>query len=148
MTKLLLAIFFLTTTAVALDEEPEVIRINKFEILVFGSNKLQVIKEGKTLLNYDCARVGCLVGTTKNGWMYDSKRVSIENIKFHLNQNEQVMFEVRIDDWGCGLFDFLTIDVNSGAIIKEGMGNDHGPDCWPPDDDPGPPLLQHNIEAP
>lgn len=44
MNKLLLIILCLTTTTIALDEEPESIHINKLEILLYGSHKVQVLK--------------------------------------------------------------------------------------------------------
>jgi hypothetical protein len=61
MNKLLLVIFFLTTTAVALEKEPEVIHINKLEILLYGSDplygshKVQVLKDGKVFAGLDCS---------------------------------------------------------------------------------------------
>ena len=103
MNKILLIILCLTTTTIALDEEPESIHINKLEILLYGSDplygshKVQVLKDGEVLAGLDCygSRGRCtididvLIGSIKYEYM---GRLSPENIKFALSRDNGLVF--------------------------------------------------------
>jgi hypothetical protein len=157
MNKLLLIILCLTTTTIALDEEPESIHINKLEILLYGSDplygshKVQVLKDGEVLAGLDCydgSRNSCtididvLIGSIK--YEYKGRlshkyigRLSPENIKFALSRDNGLVFSrapIYCDD-------SESITINKELNTVEFMADDtRCPE--PPDDEPGlPPSI-------
>ena len=105
MNKLLLIILCLTTTTIALDEEPELIHINKLEILLYGgdplygSHKVQVLKDGKVFAGLDCSgssdrcTIDMLIEPKAGSIKYEYiGRLSPENIKFALSRDNGLVF--------------------------------------------------------
>jgi hypothetical protein len=156
MNKLLLIILCLTTTAVALEKEPESIHINKLEILLYGSDplygshKVQVLKDGEVLAGLDCygSRGRCtididvLIGSIKYEYMGRLSheyigRLSPENIKFALSRDNGLVFSrapIYCDD-------SESIIINKELNTVEFMAdNTRCPE--PLDDEPGlPPII-------
>ncbi len=150
MNKLLLIILCLTTTTIALDEEPELIHINKLEILLYGSDplygshKVQVLKDGKVVAGLDCSSsrdrgskdrctIDILIEPKAGAIKYEYiGRLSPENIKFALSRDNVLVFNrapIYCDD-------SESIIINKELNTVEFMAdNTRCPE--PPDDEPG-----------